>query len=111
MLQSTWQIPRTGWRSEVRQYTDENGEAASLTGHTVTASCRDGRAFDATLVFDVDVVFVDQSVGTYYLAVVEADADDLDESYGAGWGQVFVEGPSTDNEPRQVEEANPVAVF
>lgn len=111
MLQSTWIIPRTGWRTEVRQYTDQNGDAASLTGHTVTASIRQGRSFDSTAVATVTVVFVDQAVGTYYLAIAEADADNLSPSYAAGWGQVWVEGSSTNNEPRQVEEANPVQVI
>ena len=112
MLSTTWVIKRGERFAPVYTYVDENGDAISLVGHTLTAYIRSGRSFDSPLVETLAVATVDASAGTYQPVLEDTETDDVAESVldaAARWGQVWVTGPTTDNTPKQILEANPVS--
>lgn len=111
MLNTAWVIKRGERFNPVFTYEDDDGNPISLVGHTLTAFVRAGRSVDSALVDTLTVETVDAAAGTYSPVLENTETDDVSPgaTYLAGWGSVWVTGPSTDNRPKQILEANPVS--
>jgi hypothetical protein len=109
MLRTNWVIKRGERFDPVYTYTDDNDEPQSIVGHTLTGYIRSGRSVDSDLLATLTIETVDAAAGEYSPVIESTATDDTPANYLAGWGSVWITGPSTDNRPVQIVEAHPVS--